>query len=546
MARAVPGDDNPPPPPPRSSARSKQGRASRSRAAGKAQSKENESKTGEPQEVIPGSLEPDSDEHTPEQAAKSEPDETNANAAAPPKDDVMQNAPAEIEPEPVADDKTHEDNHEDGDTLPTEKPVAEMPKNGSEAHEAASATQGTEADPKAETEDGPGTGASTEDSTAGHAEHTIPDAPAESVMTKRILADQDTGLLSSGTSTPALNDSDQFVDAIQPEGEHAESKREPSDHITAPKRAVPRIPCATDSSISDRLQTERDAAEMANVDELHHALAERDARIADLEQQLASAVSARNDVVARSSDWLQEREELRGANEELAQQLTTERERTEAAEGRVRDLRRTAEESRRAIMRLQQSELRGKQRQEMEEKHSRRPSSLVGTLASRALGANADDEEPKGLRELRLVSPTVQSQETFPPLQHDEEPVDSPSLDKPREDAESQGPSSITGLFNTSLLPSLGLRKRGEGEASNALPEDTVSDGALRAEYERAQAELVTLHAELNTLQDQLSELREQQQASETMIKSLREYIVNSHSGSMDAEPSAVPTEAIP
>ena len=131
----------------------------------------------------------------------------------------MQNAPAEIEPEPVADDKTHEDNHEDGDTLPTEKPVAEMPKNGSEAHEAASATQGTEADPKAETEDGPGTGASTEDSTAGHAEHTIPDAPAESVMTKRILADQDTGLLSSGTSTPALNDSDQFVDAIQPEGE---------------------------------------------------------------------------------------------------------------------------------------------------------------------------------------------------------------------------------------------------------------------------------------------------------------------------------------
>ena len=56
----------------------------------------------------------------------------------------------------------------------------------------------------------------------------------------------------------------------------------------------------------------------------------------------------------------------------------------------------------------------------------------------------------------------------------------------------------------------------------------------------------MTLHAELNTLQDQLSELREQQQASETMIKSLREYIVNSHSGSMDAEPSAVPTEAIP
>ena len=118
---------------------------------------------------------------------------------------------------------------------------------------------------------------------------------------------------------------------------------------------------------------------MANVDELHHALAERDARIADLEQQLASAVSARDDVVARSSDWLQEREELRGANEELAQQLTTERERTEAAEGRVRDLRRTAEESRRAIMRLQQSELRGKQRQEMEEKHSRRPSSVSYT-----------------------------------------------------------------------------------------------------------------------------------------------------------------------
>ena len=62
---------------------------------------------------------------------------------------------------------------------------------------------------------------------------------------------------------------------------------------------------------------------------------------------------------------------------------------------------------------------------------------------------------------------------------------------------------------------------------------------SLRTEHEKAQSQLASMHTEIAALQDQLLESREAQQASESLIKSLREYIVNAEkSGKREVPPT--------
>ncbi|WFD03260.1 hypothetical protein MOBT1_001949 [Malassezia obtusa] len=322
-------------------------------------------------------------------------------------------------------------------------------------------------------------------------------------------------------------------------------------------RRAPRAP----KDGSDEGEEFEDASEFSA---LQRTLAERDERIAKLEADLENVTSSRDDMVERSSEWLQEREELRAQNQELAEQLQTERERADAAEERVRELRRTAEESRRAIMRLSSSKARSDaQRSELDqERTGRRPSTGLNSLTSRALSSLSFDgdagEETRGLKGLRLssgssvTSPTPPAADTFGTPKDDASqresatPAETPELPqgeadaKPEEgepaeptgdDAGANAPNAFTAMFNKSSLlrPTFSLlRKPAPGAEAPTESEEHTPEPISRADFEKAHAELAELRTQLVLLQDQLTESREAEQASEQCIRSLREYIVNS------------------
>lgn len=276
---------------------------------------------------------------------------------------------------------------------------------------------------------------------------------------------------------------------------------------------------------------------------LHEQLASRDDEIMQLRKELKDAISARNDVADAHADWLKEREELKGQKEELEQLLAQERERADSAEERIRDLRRTNEESRRAIMRLQQARpSTPRTDSDTSERSARRTSAILGPFTAKTLSSAMEgDAEPehKGLRDLQLVSPPQAHTDSFSPVlgskieeEHKEEEAEPAPVPKDGAEEGSQQ-TGLTGLFPSSLLrpPFHLLRKSGGTESQTSPTLGTQDDGAalesLRTEHEKAQTQLASMHKEVLALQDQLLESREAQQASESLIKSLREYIVN-------------------
>ena len=317
----------------------------------------------------------------------------------------------------------------------------------------------------------------------------------------------------------------------------------------------------TDASESGDVFTDAPASQETHpeVERLQTLLVQKEEELAHMKKELEEAVSARDDVVERHTDWLKEREELRGEMDALQNQIASERERADAAEERVRDLRRTNEESRRAIMRLQQSRP-GTPRTESEtsERLTRRSSAILSSLAPRSIsGASEADSETErtGLRDLRLVSPSQASTDGFSPVLGAKSPEEAsvvPETDLPKEDTETVGaadegqspghatsPSGITGLFPSSLLrpPFSLLRKSPSSDANSVAVAGSSEDATmqmeqLRSEHDKAQERVMALEKELTSMQDQLTESREAQQASETLIKSLREYIVNAGQGS--------------
>ncbi|WFD27126.1 hypothetical protein MNAN1_002122 [Malassezia nana] len=297
---------------------------------------------------------------------------------------------------------------------------------------------------------------------------------------------------------------------------------------------------------------------------LRTQLASSNDQVAQLRKELEDAISARNDVADAHTDWLKEREELKSQNEELKRLIEEERKRAESAEERIRDLRRTNEESRRAIMRLQQPRASTPRSEtDASERSARRTSAILGPFTAKTL-ANAiesdGETEHKGLRDLQLVSPPQANSETFSPVlgskidEEQEEEAPAPPAKDHAEDGHAQ--TGITGLFPSSLLrpPFHLLRKSGpETQAPSTVgsQEDAATLESLRTEHGKAQLQLDTLQKEIAALQDQLLESREAQQASESLIKSLREYIVDAEqNGKRDAvlplsDPAApVDTEA--
>lgn len=268
-----------------------------------------------------------------------------------------------------------------------------------------------------------------------------------------------------------------------------------------------------------RLQTqitERDAklnglaqsvsGDQKEVAALKAQLTERDERIAMLEGQTAQASDA---------TWETEREALQTRIEE-------EKSRADAAENRVRDLRYTNEECRRAIMRLQSVRTTPRSDDTPAERQARRSSHIFSTLGVR--GEDGEQERP-GLRDLRLVSPSVQ-QESFSP-QPPSQAVMEDAGDTPTSQGDEAAPgsttgtsSSITGLFPSTLLrSSLGLNRKPLSTPGAAGGEEHADDDLHR--------ELRTLHEQLEHMQTQLTESREAEQASQTMIASLRHYIAH-------------------
>ncbi|WFD29965.1 hypothetical protein MSPP1_000979 [Malassezia sp. CBS 17886] len=321
---------------------------------------------------------------------------------------------------------------------------------------------------------------------------------------------------------------------------------------------------------------------------------EYESRLAAQQQQLETVTLSRDELVERSTGWLEELEtlraehaaatesldalrtehasatasleSLRSEHASLAQSLEEQRARADEAEERVRDLRFTAEESRRAIMRLQQSDARAKPKQlesprsdadQAELRKSRRASLVVGRVPSGG-SADADAEsERSGLRGLKLSgvnmsSPPSVSPDFPPPLPPRDEADE--SLESAEKEAEpSNSPHAPSGAaprgISSSLLSSASrlrptfslLRKQTPGAAvggatdggeaaPNAERSDTP-DAARVAELERSAAEVSVLREQMQALQTQLTESREAQQASEQCIRSLREYIVGQETG---------------
>lgn len=313
-------------------------------------------------------------------------------------------------------------------------------------------------------------------------------------------------------------------------------------------RRAPRVP--KDESVDGQEEND-EVGDKEDVAALHRTLAERDERIAQLEAQLENVTSSRDDMVERSTDWLSEREELRSQTQELAAKVDAERERADAAEERVRELRRTAEESRRAIMRL--SSKKPDTPREETERHTRR-ASVASTLTGRALSSLSfeDHDEKPPLRGLRLssgssvTSPTPQQVETMQKdgALEDAAPIKTPepqqegfedAKDEPAEEgAEGAGGNTLTGLFGkTSLLrPAFLMRKPAPGEAAPE-GEEGAPESISKADLDKAHADLAELRTQFTMLQDQLTESKEAEQASEQLIRSLREYIVNSQGGNL-------------
>ncbi|WFC96021.1 hypothetical protein MBRA1_002677 [Malassezia brasiliensis] len=358
-----------------------------------------------------------------------------------------------------------------------------------------------------------------------------------------------------------------------------------------PRSRARRAPRATKDG-SDGAEEVEEAPSAPGASDEPRERDERDERIEQLTQELDSVKAARDDLIERSSDWLQEREELRAHARDLVEKVKAEQERADAAEERVRELRRTAEESRRAIMRLSSSKAKAEaQRAEVEADMPRRPGSSLSSLTNRPLSAlNFDDgEETRGLKGLRLssgssvTSPTPPAAETFgkdddastrnsatttpadtPDLPQgefaprDEEPPTSNETVKGDEAAttSTHAPNAFTSMFGKSSLlrPTFSslLRKpqsTAPAEASVPAPapadgEEVVPETVSRADLERTQGELNELRMQFALLQDQLTESREAEQASEMLIRSLREYIVNSQGAGDKVTVAEAPAEA--
>ena len=290
------------------------------------------------------------------------------------------------------------------------------------------------------------------------------------------------------------------------------------------------------------------------------------AEIAELNKEVDSASSARDDVTKQSALWIDELENLRTQHSELTERVgnmknderigklearvaeleeerNAERQRADDAEDRVRDLRFTAEESRRAIMRLQESEARVKankyDKREDEDtvpKHARR-SSLVG----RALSLNDEEEKPSGLRGLKLsgaaTSPTLDS--NTPTMGH--------TKDTTEEDASHASISRPLSIFNSSILrPTFGLRRKNDDERSVKTDVVEAKVDAAREQEEKDSIEISSLRRQIRELQDQLMESREAVQAGEVCIHSLREYIVQSQGGGPGHNAPAGPAPQLP
>lgn len=287
------------------------------------------------------------------------------------------------------------------------------------------------------------------------------------------------------------------------------------------------------------------------VERLRRQLKERDEQVDQLRQKLEltaarvqepeSSVLQAQSSCAPPANWANEREQMVAETARLRAQLEEEQSRADSAEERVRDLRYTNEESRRAIMRLQSSRPSGSRSDhEPTQRHVRRSSHILSTLAGRS-SDNDTEHERTGLRDLRLVSPALTGNEEFSPptasqARMDDTHTDYASLHAAGEDVASSSSnmqaSGITGLFPSSLLrSSLGLTRKstpaGSDDTSSwPLREDFAAADELRSEYGKLQRELQALKEEFGTMQHQLTESREAEQASQTMITSLREYIM--------------------
>ena len=266
------------------------------------------------------------------------------------------------------------------------------------------------------------------------------------------------------------------------------------------------------------LEAQVKASDAANVElasvqqdlaQLRTQVSERDEQVDKLSRQLDASV--RQD--ADDKHWEQEREQLEARLEE-------EKNRADCAEDCVRNLRYTNEESRRAIMRLQ-SMRSSSQRSDDDGADRRRSGHILSSLSGRS---DADSETDRsGLRDLRLVSPSQPSQEQFSPPMRPDEPATDDVSSQHGDDTVSTTTPAIAGFFPSSLLrSSLGFSRKGPGdEASGA----DLSMEEMRVEHEKTQKELRAVQQELAQVHAQLFESREAEQASQTMISSLRAYI---------------------
>lgn len=269
------------------------------------------------------------------------------------------------------------------------------------------------------------------------------------------------------------------------------------------------------ASESDAVRVELTSVQQ-DLAQLQTQVLERDEQIESLSKKLDA--SGHQDSECRN--WVREREQLESRIEE-------EKNRADNAEDCVRNLRYTNEESRRAIMRLQ-SMRSSSQRLDDAATDRRRSGHILSSLSGRG---DADTETDRtGLRDLRLVSPSLQSHEQFsPPMRQDESASEDVSSQYGDDTASATTPT-ISGFFPSSLLrSSLGFTRKGSGdEGSGAV----YSIDEMRVELEKTQKELRALQEEFAQVHAQLTESREAEQASQTMISSLRAYIAEGQAAS--------------
>lgn len=269
------------------------------------------------------------------------------------------------------------------------------------------------------------------------------------------------------------------------------------------------------ASASDAARVEL-ASVQQDLAQLRTQVLERDEQVENLSKQLDASVH--QDSACRN--WAQEREQLEARIEE-------EKNRADSAEDCVRNLRYTNEESRRAIMRLQ-SMRSSSQRLDDTGVDRRRSGHILNSLSGRS---DADAETDRsGLRDLRLVSPSIQSHEQFsPPMRPDESATEDVSSQH-GDDTVSATTPNISGFFPSSLLrSSLGFSRKGHGDEGSGTD---CSIDEMRVEHEKTQKELRALQEELAQVHAQLTESREAEQASQTMISSLRAYIAEGQAAS--------------